>query len=116
MKKVYAVWEGERTRDYITPGKKYEVLPSKYKDFLIVDDEDDLISCLWNNCANLNGGRWTRIEKDEEAHQTEQKTLRDEFAMAALTGVVQIKSPLRYKDYAEFAYKMADAMLEARKK
>lgn len=116
MKKVYAVWEGERTRDYITPGKKYEVFTSNISDFRIIDEDGERINCLWNCCPHINGGNWTRIEEDGEAPQTEQKTLRDEFAMAALTGVLASESRDSRENFAAACYKMADAMLEARKK
>lgn len=44
------------------------------------------------------------------------KTLRDEFAMAAITGTLPGAAigDERVKEYAQWAYKMADAMLEAR--
>lgn len=43
-----------------------------------------------------------------------QDELRDQFAAAALTGIlVGIDDP-KYKDCADMAYKMADAMLEER--
>jgi hypothetical protein len=45
-------------------------------------------------------------------------TLRDQFAMAALTGVVASSkfSTRETEDSASFCYEIADAMLEARKK
>jgi hypothetical protein len=45
-----------------------------------------------------------------------QKTLRDEFAMAAMTGLMAI-NPAKdsLKGIAEFSYVAADAMMEARK-
>jgi hypothetical protein len=43
------------------------------------------------------------------------KTLRDEFAMAALTHIND-SDYMSYKTTAESAYKLADEMLEARKK
>ena len=47
---------------------------------------------------------------------SEAVTLRDKFAMAALTGLlVKIDSDDSMNAYAEHAYKFADAMLEARK-
>ena len=48
----------------------------------------------------------------------ETKTLRDEFAMAALTGLMadpQFKF-IDFNDHAEGLYRIADAMMEARKK
>jgi hypothetical protein len=46
------------------------------------------------------------------------KTLRDEFAMAALIGMLNSKAlaHLRHAEQAETAYAFADAMLAARKK
>lgn len=48
----------------------------------------------------------------------DQKTLRDEFAMADLTGMVLPSYPASSDmiSYADAAYKIADAMMEARKK
>lgn len=43
----------------------------------------------------------------------EMATLRDQFAMAALTGMLM--RSVGYEETAEKAYKFADAMLEARK-
>jgi hypothetical protein len=42
-------------------------------------------------------------------------TLRDQFAMAALTGLLANPDAAKYKDRAEVAYNYADAMMEARK-
>lgn len=47
----------------------------------------------------------------------EEKTLRDEFAMAALTGI--LADPTRcgiVQEFCELSYIYADSMLEARKK
>jgi len=116
MKKVYAVWEGARTRTYITPGKKYEASEINSYSFSMVCDDGDKIACCWNNSIFLDGGNWTCIEEDDEAPQPEQKTLRDEFAMAALTGVLASDVRDSRENFAAKCYKMADAMLEARKK
>lgn len=46
------------------------------------------------------------------------ETLRDRFAMAALTGLLACRPPhstVTRKERAEYAYKYADAMMEARK-
>jgi len=42
--------------------------------------------------------------------------MRDEFALAAITGTLPgaAVDAARVKEYAEWAYKMADAMMEAR--
>lgn len=42
-------------------------------------------------------------------------TLRDQFAMAALTGLFHNNVITNPKAYAKIAYEMADSMLEARK-
>lgn len=46
-------------------------------------------------------------------------TLRDQFAMAVLTGVLATwkpkDRPIKIEDYAKDAYSLADAMMEARK-
>lgn len=49
---------------------------------------------------------------------TETKTLRDEFAMAALTGLIQIQNPedVITEVIAMNAYEIADAMLRVRNK
>lgn len=47
-----------------------------------------------------------------------EKNIRDEFAMAALTGIcsASFKEPVSAKDVAEYAYVIAQAMMEERKK
>lgn len=43
-------------------------------------------------------------------------TLRDQFAMAALQGLISCEPPRHsHKEFAEWAYEYADAMLAARK-
>ena len=44
----------------------------------------------------------------------EQVTLRDQFAMAALTGLLASCKTHRVDTYVRDAYQMADAMMEAR--
>ena len=46
---------------------------------------------------------------------TEVLTIRDQFAMAALTGMIPSISSSNWKKIAEHSYEVADAMLEARK-
>ena len=81
----------------------------------------DSVVCL-RNCSH---GTWNEIAKIQDAvradppsHLFDRKTLRDEFAMAALSGWIASYGP-DHKVYptgcAEFAYMMADAMLEVRK-
>jgi hypothetical protein len=50
-----------------------------------------------------------------EAMGWSQPSLRDQFAMAALTGLLANPDAAKYKDRAEVAYNYADAMMEARK-
>ena len=47
--------------------------------------------------------------------ETPTKTLRDEFAMAALTGLCSSQIDGNYAEYGEMAYRHADAMMAARK-
>ena len=42
------------------------------------------------------------------------KDLRDRFAMAALTGIVEIETAYSARQTAEIAYEFADAMMKAR--
>lgn len=44
-----------------------------------------------------------------------ENALRDQFAMAALTGMIADPSGVDYRSVPKKAYEMADAMLEARK-
>jgi len=46
---------------------------------------------------------------------TETLTLRDKFAMAALTGLISRAPDFMFPDLSQKAYRFADAMLEARK-
>ena len=45
----------------------------------------------------------------------EQVTMRDQFAMAALTGLISRAPDFMFPDLSQKAYRFADAMLEARK-
>lgn len=45
----------------------------------------------------------------------EQVTMRDQFAMAALTGLISRAPDFSFPDLSQKAYRFADAMLEARK-
>jgi hypothetical protein len=42
-------------------------------------------------------------------------TMRDQFAMAALTGLISRAPDFMFPDLSQKAYRFADAMLEARK-
>jgi len=48
--------------------------------------------------------------------QESKETLRDRFAMAALTGLISMRNGMRMNDVAKVAYAYADAMLAERKK
>ncbi len=62
-----------------------------------------------------------RVLSDAQTSEEPVKTLRDEFAMAALTGIVggywgtEQMSGLGPSEFADEAYQIADAMLAARK-
>jgi hypothetical protein len=51
-----------------------------------------------------------------QVESNEKCDLRDQFAMAALTGLLANPDAAKYKDRAEVAYNYADAMLKAREK
>ena len=51
----------------------------------------------------------------ENAEQKEREALRDQFAMAALTGLISRAPDFMFPDLSQKAYRFADAMLEARK-
>ena len=63
--------------------------------------------------AMLKPQDWRRLKPIEPSPET--KTLRDEFAMAALTGMITADHEFTDR-IAEEAYEIADAMMEARKK
>jgi len=46
---------------------------------------------------------------------TQELTLRDQFAMAALTGMLISRTAGERTEWAKVAYELADAMMEARK-
>lgn len=55
------------------------------------------------------------LTAEEDARFLMQTTLRDQFAMAALTGLLSDPECGAWGKIAEYAYTMADLMLEARK-
>ena len=90
------------------------------------DDSDGLLLCLFSDCKSVWFPKSCVVEDElEEPMQilpdgtlTPVKTLRDEFAMAALGlmgGDVRWANAGE-KYIAENAYEIADAMMEARKK
>lgn len=50
---VYAIADVVPNADYLTAGKRYEVLEDKGKGFVITDDDGDRLYCLWEDCAHL---------------------------------------------------------------
>ena len=56
------------------------------------------------------------VVNEEAKPQQDVKTLRDEFAMAAITGIMATYSKIETLECAKEAYQIADAMLETRKK
>lgn len=69
-----------------------------------------------NNREGVKGGAVTYEGFTEVFLRHDVKTLRDEFAIAALTGILARSSRTQNDEaVAEDAYEIADAMLEARK-
>jgi hypothetical protein len=54
-------------------------------------------------------------KQEEERKELAREQLRDQFAMAALVGMLPSISSSNWKKIAEHSYEVADAMLEARK-
>lgn len=50
----------ENSVNDITAGKAYPVVRGDDDTFVIRDDAGDRIFCLWEGCAHLVGGNWTR--------------------------------------------------------
>lgn len=72
--KVYARYDGDRTVDYITPEKMYEVSHDDGKIFHAINDDGVDMFCVWEGCAHLDNGDWTRVEiPDEVAPQLKQE-------------------------------------------
>jgi hypothetical protein len=68
-----------------------------------------------NSTEKCNWWQSPHIERDESNDiPLEMPTLRDQFAMAALTGLLADGNPSTDSN-AKFAYQIADAMMEARK-
>jgi hypothetical protein len=75
---IYAVAETvpERSRYYITPGKRYALAPNEWgcdergldgSGFAWQSDTGEIAYSLWRRCSHLNGGNWTRIEEPDES-------------------------------------------------
>ena len=78
----------------------------------------------WTKSGSI-GGANTPIDSDivaeyvepQESNEAPQLTLRDQFAMAALTGfIASADETMKPEAYAIAAYMAADAMMKARKK
>lgn len=66
-KKVYAYTDTvPETTSYLTAGKRYEVLHEGEGGlFLAYSDSGNYGAFLWEGCAHLEGGNWTREEIEE---------------------------------------------------
>lgn len=77
---------------------------------------DDLVTRLREKGTD----EWLHTLLDEAANRIEQleAALRDQFAMAALTGIITnpVYDEMTCEIVAKISYSIADAMLEARKK
>ncbi len=50
------------TVPYLTADKRYAVREDDGNSFRITDDEGEPLFCLWQQCAHLDEGCWSRIE------------------------------------------------------
>lgn len=114
---IYAI-APENCRPYLTAGKAYGVRNDACGCFAITDDAGDEIYCLWADCSHANGD-WGKEDRAVEKEPTE--TLRDRFAMAALTAIpsrnwdfTEMGDDVIPRLWAECAYAIADAMMAAR--
>ena len=65
-KKIYAVADKvAEWCDYLTSGKKYEVIDTACGGFYFVDDDGDERYAIWHGSVHLSGGNWRRIEEDD---------------------------------------------------
>lgn len=67
-KKVYAYTDTvPASTPYLTAGKRYEVDSRDWGTlmFKAIANDGGEIFCLWESCAHLEGGNWTREEVDE---------------------------------------------------
>lgn len=63
-KTVYAVAPAKGAHSYITAGKRYEARDMiGGVGFKFWADNGSSCVGLWQDCAHLNGGNWTRVEE-----------------------------------------------------
>ena len=67
------------------------------------------MSCLWHELGKLKTPPMPKVKPASSS-----SNLRDQFAMAALTGLLANPRSHAWPDEASRAYEYADAMLEAR--
>jgi hypothetical protein len=49
--------------EYLTAGKKYEIIFIHGKSFNIIDNNGDNLICIKTGCSHLNGGNWKFTNK-----------------------------------------------------
>lgn len=49
--------------DYITAGKKYEVIGEGGGWLWFLDDSNEILDTVWETSAHLNGGNWRQVER-----------------------------------------------------
>lgn len=49
-------------REYLTPGKVYDIYEADEYGFSMIDDEGDELGCLFEGCSHLNGKDWEVVE------------------------------------------------------
>lgn len=62
--KVYAVaYDMPASTPYFIAGKEYPVFDDHIGSFRVADEDGESLLCLWEGCAHLEGGDWTRVER-----------------------------------------------------
>lgn len=49
-------------REYLTPGKVYNIYEVDEYGFNMIDDEGDELGCLFHRCSHLDGTDWEVIQ------------------------------------------------------
>ena len=70
MMPIYASFDFPSPRDYLTRGKRYEVLREDSGSFDILDDSGDELYCMWSKCVHLDRGDWTRHKEPDTTGAT----------------------------------------------